>query len=94
MEAFLKGGKLPTSKPKDANQKSSKDARKARPLPWVEKVNRKTFNSTGNSCILYHFFFSIDQRKLMMLWSKRKFVLSSEIRCPVPICRICSCTDL
>jgi hypothetical protein len=39
MDAFLKGGKLPTGKPKEpSTSKSSKDNKKQKPLPWVEKV--------------------------------------------------------
>lgn len=90
MEAFLKGGKLPTSKPKDQSQKSSKELKKSKPLPWVEKVNKNFVNFTGNLLKFSSFDFSIDQERLTMLWSNKKSALFSEKVCPAPICRISS----
>lgn len=43
MQAFLKGGKIGTTKPTtSASQKSSKDKKqKDKPVPWVEKYRPK-----------------------------------------------------
>ena len=43
MQAFLKGAKLPSSKPvPGSSQKSSKE-NKQKPIPWVEKVSKIVF---------------------------------------------------
>lgn len=58
MEAFLKGGKLPTGKNQaGSGQKQLKDKKQRdKPLPWVEKVNTLSFVVVGCFIEFYYLF--------------------------------------
>jgi hypothetical protein len=93
LQAYFKGGKLPTGKPSTSgSQKSSKEKKqREKPVPWVEKVRIKfkIFFSLLTNENLSVSSFSTVQSALMMLWNSRKFVLSFVNVLKVLICRTC-----
>lgn len=94
MHAFLKGGKLPTGKPAaNGSQKQKDKKQREKPVPWVEKVKSEISQSSQQIISLW-FPFSIVQRKLMTLWSSRKFAQCLESACRAPTCPTCFCTVL
>lgn len=95
MHAFLKGGKLPTGKPAaNGSQKQKDKKQREKPVPWVEKVKSciPQFSKQKISIWFPRFPCSIVQRKLMTLWSSRKFAQCLESACRAPTCPTCFCT--